>query len=736
MTHENIQVGGSDLATSFRLAFAGAEGVTGLPILQEISLAFFIICSLSLWLLLSGEYGPVIGIVKRKKDGGYKHIALPALVLSKSQRQRLAKLLLPAACVIEVSLSESESGEDEAPSIDGQQDQTDKKGQQQPGERGTIKNHAESNDAPCITDTTQDVNSENIEKRKTESISESTPLPRTPDADGKGDSSSSLQKRFREFPQSLRKLEKRMKRRLKYRRGHSRKPLKYIDNEKSRQALLGKTPLLVFVNKKSGGQQGELLLYQLRALLHHWQVYDLKKGHDPEVGLKFFAKVPMFRILIAGGDGTIAWVLETLDKMKLDYRPPVAILPLGTGNDLARVLGWGGGLQVGRSSALPLVSQLFEVAKAQLTLLDRWNVTFSNKKRKDTIAQASPSSQDRAAEIKRRLSGVDENHIIENNIQTENVHSRKVLNNYLGVGVDAQIALNFHLKRERAPHLFKNRYLNKFWYASSGGQEILMQRFIDFATHATLECDGKTIPIPVGCEGLIVLNIDSYGGGVDLWCGKSDDDANPENDNEDYDDNDMETEMTRSRSFSFNSELRQRPSTTAMEGKNKSKMQSYNDLHYEAMKKAHKICEPERQVFQIPSYQDKLLEVVAVSSSFQLGAAQVGLARPMRLCQGSRIRITTGKSLPVQVDGEPFIMDPNQCIDISHRNQAHVLSMAHLVDEIDKHKVTADVIDWAFTSAVIDTRQRDLLLSEISRRIQNARVRSTSMEDDAYDDIR
>jgi len=86
--------------------------------------------------------------------------------------------------------------------------------------------------------------------------------------------------------------------------------------------------------------------------------------------LHAFRKFPQFRILIGGGDGTFGWVLSVLEEAQdalLFKEPPCALLPLGTGNDLARVLSWGPGY-----SGEKVLSILRSVDNSNLVHLDRY----------------------------------------------------------------------------------------------------------------------------------------------------------------------------------------------------------------------------------------------------------------------------------------------------------------------------------------------------------------------------
>lgn len=77
-------------------------------------------------------------------------------------------------------------------------------------------------------------------------------------------------------------------------------------------------PLLVFVNPKSGGNKGSKALHTLCWLLNPRQVFDITSLKGPKFGLEMFRKVvTQLRILVCGGDGTVGWVLSTLDNVRL-----------------------------------------------------------------------------------------------------------------------------------------------------------------------------------------------------------------------------------------------------------------------------------------------------------------------------------------------------------------------------------------------------------------------------------
>lgn len=149
-----------------------------------------------------------------------------------------------------------------------------------------------------------------------------------------------------------------------------------------------------------------------------------------------FRKVEKYKILVCGGDGTIGWVLQCLDNVGQDSlcsNPPCAIVPLGTGNDLARVLRWGPGY----TGAEDPLSILRDVIEAEDIRLDRWTVVFR--------PQEGPEG-DGAEGVKK--SQIQES---EDNAQIF------VMNNYFGIGLDADLCYAFHTEREHNPEKFNSR---------------------------------------------------------------------------------------------------------------------------------------------------------------------------------------------------------------------------------------------------------------------------------------
>uniref|UniRef100_A0A665UVQ4 Diacylglycerol kinase n=1 Tax=Echeneis naucrates TaxID=173247 RepID=A0A665UVQ4_ECHNA len=127
------------------------------------------------------------------------------------------------------------------------------------------------------------------------------------------------------------------------------------------------SPLLVFVNSKSGDNQGVKFLRRFKQLLNPAQVFDLMNG-GPHLGLRLFQKFDTFRILVCGGDGSVGWVLSEIDALMLHKQCQLGVLPLGTGNDLARVLGWGSACD--DDTQLPQILEKLE--RASTKMLDRY----------------------------------------------------------------------------------------------------------------------------------------------------------------------------------------------------------------------------------------------------------------------------------------------------------------------------------------------------------------------------
>uniref|UniRef100_A0A8C3V4K1 Diacylglycerol kinase n=1 Tax=Catharus ustulatus TaxID=91951 RepID=A0A8C3V4K1_CATUS len=241
-------------------------------------------------------------------------------------------------------------------------------------------------------------------------------------------------------------------------------------------------PLLVFVNPKSGGNQGAKIIQSFMWYLNPRQVFDLSQG-GPKEALELYRKVHNLRILACGGDGTVGWILSILDQLRINPSPPVAILPLGTGNDLARTLNWGGGY-----TDEPVSKILSHVEDGNIVQLDRWNLHV------EPNPDTNPEEKDELP--------------------------LDVFNNYFSLGFDARVTLEFHESREANPEKFNSRFRNKMFYAGTAFSDFLTGSSKDLAKHVRLVCDETDLTSKIQDlkpQCLVFLNIPRYCAGTMPW---------------------------------------------------------------------------------------------------------------------------------------------------------------------------------------------------------------------------
>lgn len=140
--------------------------------------------------------------------------------------------------------------------------------------------------------------------------------------------------------------------------------------------------IIAFLNPGSGDQNGDDFRHVFKAFLGDGDFGIVcKLPEDLDYGFTVAAQRSADKeviILACGGDGTVTWVLSELQQRRGsvfeedDMIPPVGVIPLGTGNDLARSLGWGPALIDSRE----LESFIRRAIMAEPVLLDQWKLTL------------------------------------------------------------------------------------------------------------------------------------------------------------------------------------------------------------------------------------------------------------------------------------------------------------------------------------------------------------------------
>jgi diacylglycerol kinase (ATP) len=165
---------------------------------------------------------------------------------------------------------------------------------------------------------------------------------------------------------------------------------------------------------------------------------------------------------------------------------------------------------------------------------------------------------------------------------------------------------------------------------------------------AQVEVDGQPLELPEDIEGVLLLNIPSYMGGVNLWASGAAYGTATEDAQQSFCDGILEVQPLFQPPSIFWTALQRSPQCLGCPPWS-------IDCHEAA-------CQRGREGAQ----------VCGVYGSWHLGQLQVGLSRAIRLAQCRSATITCTDTLALQIDGEPWQQSPAS-LDVTLKGQVYLL---------------------------------------------------------------
>lgn len=235
--------------------------------------------------------------------------------------------------------------------------------------------------------------------------------------------------------------------------------------------------IIALININSGNKLG-LNILKLIKNKYKYYAFDIFDISD-ELLLEKITKKS--RIIIGGGDGTISYALSMLKKLNIDN--PIAILPLGCGNELAHSIGWSK-----KYNKKNLTKYMNFIHGNNISDIDIWNIKYND------------------------IDIYNENNLYNNN-------RNKIMASFLSIGFDANICQQFHVIRQNMKKdfsIFKSHLL----YIKLGFKELFnSSEFVN--NYIDLYVDNIKINLK-NIRSLQILNINSMARYVDFFgTGKS-----------------------------------------------------------------------------------------------------------------------------------------------------------------------------------------------------------------------